>query len=103
MKVKIRFEIIVTPYTEKDLLKDIDGYRKMYKDTFTSYGKIVNLIRKVFYNYYNGNGFDCPEDEIHIPVCSDWLDKVYVFETVRAVMIDNVLFFKVMYKGIHKL
>lgn len=102
MKVKIRFESIGTLYTEKDLLQNIDGYRKMCKDTFTSYGKIINVISKVFYNYYKENGFDCPEDEIHVSVCSDWQDKVYVFEPVRVVMIDNIVYFKVMYKGIYK-
>lgn len=103
MKVKIRFENIGTPYTEKDLLQDIDEYRKRYNDTYTSYGKIINVISNAFYNYYKRNGFDCPEDEIHIPVCSDWKDKVYVFDPEMAAMIDDVVYFKVMYKGIYKM
>ena len=103
MKVKIKFERIGALYTEEDLINDINCYKEDFKVTYTSYGRIINVISKVFYNYYKENGFDCPEDEIHIPVCSDWEDKVYVFEPEMVAMIDDIVYFKVMYKGIYKM
>lgn len=37
--------------------------------------------------------------------CSDWPDKVYVFEPLRVTMVndEDIVYFKVAYKGIWKI
>lgn len=102
MNVKVLFTQ-GSPYTEADLKSDIIDYKDKYLSTYTSFGDIVRKIGDVFKIHYFDNGFDCPQDDIHIPVCSDWQDKLYVFEPVSITLIDEVVYFKVMYKGIWKL
>lgn len=103
MKVKIVFENIGTPYTESDLKEDISIYKRLYLKTYTTYERIIEIIGNCFKSYYFDNGFDCPEEDIQIPVCSNWPDKLYVFEPERVVMVGRIVYFKVMYKGIWKL
>lgn len=62
-----------------DLLYKIDGYREQFP-TYTSLSEILTtLAGSIRYRLE-----DCPSDvlsaDYHIPVCSDWEDKLYVFK-----------------------
>lgn len=105
MKINIKFEDCGVTFTESDLINSINDYKKRYEATYTSFQQIMNVIRNVFKVYFFDYGFYCPEDNIHVPVCSDWPDKVYVFEPLRVTMVndEDIVYFKVAYKGIWKI
>lgn len=62
-----------------DLLYKIDGYREEFP-TYTSLSEILTTLADSI-RYRLG---ECPDDVIsadyHIPVCSDWDNKLYVFK-----------------------
>ena len=97
MKVKVLF-VKSDTYTDEDLESYVDDYKCMYSSTYTSFENIVRIIGNVFKAYYFDNGFDCPQDDIHIPVCSDWQDRLHVFEPDSIILIGHVVYFKVIYK-----
>ncbi|MCM1318777.1 MAG: hypothetical protein NC217_00110 [Muribaculaceae bacterium] len=60
-----------------DLLYKIDGYRESYPTTYTSLSDILTMLADSV-RYRLPDGLDALSD-YHIPVCSDWEDKLYIF------------------------
>ena len=75
----------------------IADYKSRYPDTYTSLAKIRETLRKSFIGRLE-DGQDTTAD-YHIEVCSDWEDKIYVFEFLNKT--DEYLQFE--YKEIFKL
>ncbi len=75
----------------------IADYKSRYPDTYTSLAKIRETLRKSFIGRLeDGQG---TADDYHIEVCSDWEDKIYVFEFLNKA--DEYLQFE--FKEIFKL
>ena len=75
----------------------IADYKSRYPDTYTGLAKIRKTLRRSFMSRFI-DGQDTSAD-YHIEVCSDWQDKIYVFEFLNKT--DEYLQFK--YKEIFKL
>ena len=91
-------ELEVRIENEADLIPSIDDYKRRYPDTYTSLQTIHEKLKSTFYDRmeeaekYEGADY-------HIAVCSDWQDKIYVFELLYQT--DNYIHFK--FKEIFKL
>ncbi|TFU91755.1 hypothetical protein E4T81_14745 [Barnesiella sp. WM24] len=64
-----------------DSLKEhISDYEQRYPETFTSYDKIVKEISESYKaRLHDKEHPGWEQEDYHIPVCSDWEDKIYVF------------------------
>ncbi len=78
-----------------ELMRYIEDYKSRYENTYTSLDYIENRIKSI----YKKQGI-C--DEYQIPVCSDWENKVYCFETSTAIETDNFVLILVTFTGIKK-
>lgn len=89
------FSVIIRNSTE--LKKHISDYQARYPLTATDMQTIrTQLAQSVKWRVGNNQN---STDDYHIPVCSDWQNKVYVF-SIEA-QEENVLFFN--FKEIYKL
>lgn len=78
----------------------IADYKSRYPDTYTSLATIHKTLRKSFIcRLEDRDGQVDTTDDYHIEVCSDWQDKIYVFEFLNET--DEFLQFE--FKEIFKL
>ncbi len=73
-----KYNIFVGEYDT--LKKHIDDYEQRYPDTFTSYAQIEQIISDAYKSrLLDTNNPGMEDADYHVPVCSDWQDKIYVF------------------------
>lgn len=71
---------VVTIDNFPELDKYLYDYKSRFPQTFTSLEKITETLRDSYNRRKNDNERPgSEEEEYHIPVCSDWEDKLYVF------------------------
>lgn len=91
-------EVIIMNVEKLDA--SIAGYKSRYPYTYTSLATIRETLRESFRSRLeNINGQADTTDDYHIEVCSDWEDRIYVFEFLNRT--DEYLQFK--FKEIFKL
>lgn len=81
-----------------ELTHAINDYQCRYPSTFTSLETIYNRLVNSYTDRKNDDRFD-DMDEYHIEVCSDWQDKLYVFNFCGQK--NETLLFQL--KGIYKI
>lgn len=72
-------------------------YKKRYPETYTTLEAITSTLAQA-YQERKRDGDD-ENDGYHIPVCSDWQDKLFTFSLIGEC--NDMVYFK--YEGIYKL
>lgn len=80
----------------EELERYVLDYKKRYPETYTSLEAITSTLAQA-YQERNGDGNN-ENDGYHIPVCSDWQDKVFAFSPIGEC--NDMVYFK--YEGIYK-
>lgn len=74
----------------------VSDYKQRFPETYTCLDSILSTLVKAYQERrQNGDG----EYDYHIPVCSDWQDKIYSFSLSGEC--DETVYFR--YDGIYKL
>lgn len=79
-----------------DIESYISDYKHRYPETYTGLEPIANTLAQA-YQERKQNGSE--DDGYHIPVCSDWQDKLYTFSLIGEC--NDIIYFR--YDGIYKL
>lgn len=74
----------------------IADYKQRYPETYTSIETITTTLAQQYQERKQSGNVD---DEYHIPVCSDWLDKLFIFSLIGEC--NSTVYFQ--YQGIFKL
>lgn len=76
-------EVIIV--NETQLINSVEDYKSRYPSTYTSLEKLKDRLKDTYLSRLEEVGCQFSiEDDYHIEVCSDWQDKIYVFELVSA-------------------
>lgn len=79
-----------------DIESYISDYKQRYPETYTSLETIISTLTQVYQTRkQDGSG----DNAYHIPVCSDWQDKLFTFSLIGEC--GETVYFQ--YEGIYKL